>query len=877
MAFDPLAFLAVNDVSWRGQVAGLEPRAGALSAVATDAEARVATLEGGIPSGGPLPNPVTARTIGPATSVDTGWQDLGGTDHSFRIEAAATGDTGLMSSIGDLYLFCDTGDGSPNYGLKVVNVGSSQSINFYYRNAGTWTIFSGGEATGGFGRSILKEDVVDYSYANSTITITLNGVPIKTFPVSVFQGKFPNGLGRFARYVRTSGTYVQKTTLSGGVISPLTTRTIELDANAFPMFTFDYTGSPYGYVARILDGSGNAITSWKAATLVENGTKGRATYRGPDKAPQVSVGYTYQLTEATADGAPKGGVVPISKSIVAPGPMQFGVNVTFDLWHNNPRRNRVCNYRSNWSSGNYPLNSWADPVNPQMKADFSGPTTEALQQLIIDNQTTGPLTTGPNASPAGTKFPHQGDGSGKGGMLEVTTPRLNGQRTRLRWKGVPGNMEAYNLWNTIRNQKAGTDGTYSWVDFDHVYNVAITLTNGAPSDQINALWRYSISGGVTPTEIEAFYIDANGNALATGYWDPEYIADMRHFVGHSTNAARMMDVQRIINMYDRTFTSSQIADGMTRLPDNGWGYEMCFSFFEEIGVGGQVHIPLQADESFVRKAARIGALWSARTKLVSAWEISNEPWNSGQFTWGAMVNLGKAMGMTAYKSDGNGGQVIDENGIYIKYHSYLQGLMMRWVTEEYAKVPGATQYLKRVINVQNASPANTRSVFLADPNCALYTDEIQSAPYLGNGYAKNFPYNKDDPSVVTDAMLDEYINRIKTEAIPTVFANAAAIRDFALSQGKSFGCYEGLLEDPVHGNFFARLKNDNVRWPALVTYILTEYKRMVGGHYRGYYDNSLAWGFRAHVSQSPDGSVNGLPPALGLKAWYDFIAAQPTI
>lgn len=878
MAFDPLASLAANDASWRSQVASLEPRAGDLSAVATDAEARVAALEGGAPGTGPIPNPVTALTYGPIVSTDSAWQDLGGTDHSFRAESAILGDSGSFSTAAELYLFCTSADAVPAAGFKATGMGSGQYINFFYSDGTAWKQFSGGESGHNWGGVLGKEDVVDLTFGNGTISLNRNGSPVKIFPQAVFQGKFPNGLGRFARYVRTSGSYAQKVTLSGGVISPLTALNIELDANGLALFTFAYTGTPPGYLDRLVDSTGAAITSWKTAAVVENSVKGRATYRGSSKAPQTGVGYTYQLVEAGKDGLPKAGMVPLSKSIVAPGPMQFGCNLTFDLWNNNPRRNRVCNFRSHFSSGNYTLNSWADFNNPQMKPDYSGPTAAALQQIMTDNQTNGVLTSGPNKSPSGTVNSHGGDGTGKGGVLEIASPRLNGQHTRFRWKGVPGNMEPYNINQVIKNTTTGTDGTYSWIDFDHTYNVGLTLINGAPSDSINALFRYSISGGVAPTEIEAYYIDSNGNALSTGYWDPDYIADYKHYVGHSTNAARMMDVQRIINMYDRVFTSDHIADGMTRMPDNGWGYEMCFSFFEAVGVGGQVHLPLQADETYVRKAAALGARWAARTKLVTAWEISNEPWNSQQPTWGTMVTLGKAAGFTAFKTikDANGNDVVveDQHGIYMKYHSFLQGRVMKWVTEEYSKVAGATAYLRRIINVQNANPSNSRSTFLSDPNCALYTDEIQVAPYLGNKYAETFPSASAN---ITDAHLDAYISRIKTEAIPDVFGNAALIRDFAFSQGKSFGCYEGLLENPNNPNFFARLKNDAERWAGLVWHILSEYKRMVGGHYRGYYDNSLAWGFRAHVSQSADISINGLPVAAGLKAWYDFIAAQPTI
>lgn len=881
MTLDLNAFLVAVDAAWQPDIATLEAQVSADEAEIAAQEADVLLLEGVAPpvSGldAPKANPVTALVVGPTATVDTGWKDLGGTDHSFRSERADSADSGAMSLNADIFLFCDTGDGSPNYGFKASTANNGQYITYYYRNGSSWTVFPGGEANTNFGRQLLREDVVDFTYADGTISIFLNGTLNKKFPASVFTSKFPNGLGRYARYARTSGSYTQKVTLSGGVISPLTVRSIELDADALPIFTFDYTGSPYGYVVRILDGSGNGVTAWKPATLTENAAKGRASYRGPDKAPKVSIGYTYQLTEANGDGSPKSGVVPISKSIVAPGPMEFGVNITFDGYNNNPRRSRICAFRSHFSNYNYGLKSWADPVNPEVNPEFTGVSLAAFQQIMTDNQTTNILT-GPNASPSSVpdQFKNRGNGTGSGPVFEVAGPRLSGQRMRVRWKGVADHITTNDFRNIIKNPQRGTDGVRSWFDYDHVYDATIPTKNPAPSDFINAWFRMVMVNGTIPTELEAYYIDGNGNALSSGYWDPDYIDDMKHFVGHTNNGPRMMDVQRIINMYDRVFTADHIADGLSRLPGNGWGYQMCFSFFEAIGVGGQVHIPLQADESFVRKAANIGAVWSARTKLTSAWELSNEIWNSGQYSYGKAVELGRAMGFTATKIV-DGQTVEDANGIRIQYNSFRHRQVMQWVTDEYSKVPGASPYLKRVLGCWNNSPSNSLAVANSDPLCLAFTDELQGAPYLGNGYAQKYPYVQNDPSGITDAMLDEYIARIKNESIPYVFGCSAEIRDFALSKGKSFGCYEGLLEDPLNGNFFIRLKNDAVRWPALVTYILSEYKRLVGGHYRGYYDNSMAWGFRANISQDAYVSINGLPNAGGTKAWYDFIAAQPTL
>lgn len=159
-----------------------------------------------------------ARTYGPTVTTDSGWQDLGTTTHSYRGEAAASGDTGTLGTTGEIYLFGDTGTDTPNVGLKFTSTGSAQYMNLFYRSGGAWTQFGGGEATNDWGRGLLKEDVVTIYYTSvGTLVFALNGTVNKTISASILSSKFPNGYGQFARYIKTSGTntYTQKTTLSG--------------------------------------------------------------------------------------------------------------------------------------------------------------------------------------------------------------------------------------------------------------------------------------------------------------------------------------------------------------------------------------------------------------------------------------------------------------------------------------------------------------------------------------------------------------------------------------------------------------------------------------------------------------------------------------
>lgn len=830
----------------------------------------------------PIPNPTTAKVYGPSSAGDTGYQEVGATTFAFSAEASNEGtNTGVS---GELLIGVDTTDGNPNVGLRFSQMGLGRYWQCHYRKDGAWVQFGNSRGFMNWGASNTFADNFAINIPDGELHVYKNGNEVRlagnvaVLSQANLATAFPNGLGKYIRWSDASASNGKisawKVKLAGGNVEAITAIDVSFDSAQYPVFTFRYTGTPLGYITRILDNTGAPITPWGTATKISNTAAGQAVYRGAQKALASNIVYRYEMAEVDSNGGPKAGVPTLIKTLIAPGPMQFGVNIAQDRYSNNPRRDRCAGWRCNFTSGNYDLHPWNDATNPQLDA-FNRPTPAAITQIMQDNsQPAGTLTTGPNVSPPGTKYPVQSDGSGKGPVLEIAPPRLRGQRTRLKWKGVAGNMSSGDFNNIGKNITTGTDGTYCWFDYDHMYDPSLYLTRGAASDATVMLIRVSSSGGVFPTEITAYDIDADGNPTSTGYWDPVYIDDQRKYLGHTTNGPRFMDVQKIIGMHDRVFSASHIIDGMSRLPDGGWGYEMCFSFLEAAGLGGQVHIPLQADESFVRKAARLGAVWSARTKLVVAWELSNEIWNSRQFSYHTAYNLGKAMGFTAYKSDGQGGQVEDENGIRMQYNSFRHRQVMQWVTDEYSKVPGASQYLRRVLGCWNNVPSNSISVALSDPLCLDFTDELQSAPYLGNGMAASYPQT---PADITDAMLDEVIAKIKNESLPTVFAYAAQIRDFALSKGKTFGGYEGLLEDLGNGELLLRLKRDNVRWPDLVTYILSEYKRLVGGHYRLYYDNSGSWGLRGHISSDWKGSINSLPVAGGMKAFYDFMSAQPTV
>lgn len=353
MAFNPNATLAANDADWQRVIAGLNAQADADKAELDAIEAAIETLEGagnGTGLQAPIPNPVTALVVGPAVTTGTGWQNLGATEHSFRAEPADPADTGSMSAPGEVIMFANAGVDMPDYALKVTGLGGPQYLNFFYASGGAWAQFAGGESNHNFGRPLTRVDVTDFQFQNGTFVVLLNGIAVKPFPKSVFDSKFPDGRGGFAKYTRTGGNYAQKITLSGGVIAPMTAITIALDADGRALFTFDYKGTPPGYVGGIFTTTDVQIGSLKPATLIENAKKGRATYRSADAAPSRNTGYVFKLFEADSDGNPKAGVVPISATLLMPSPLRIGQNIVFlgNSYHTNLAINAGWQDRSDY-------------------------------------------------------------------------------------------------------------------------------------------------------------------------------------------------------------------------------------------------------------------------------------------------------------------------------------------------------------------------------------------------------------------------------------------------------------------------------------------------------------------------------------------------
>lgn len=327
--------IAFNEGLWKGQVSASEALAASLAAAVANAEARVAALEGSAPEPQAfLSNPSTARTVGPQVTSDTGWQDLGDIFGTFAAERAVDGATGTLNHGGTLYLYCDKGDGSPNVGLRVDNIGNNRYKNVYYRTGGQWVIFSGAAATMDYGKPLLKEDkfTVSYSDEEGIIQFFVNGVQAHRIVDADVQKAFPGGPGRFGRYVKSGGTDDLKTTLSSNGGAPLRIIAVEPHFSGRGTaihigYTNQGSNPPAGFDARLPNGS------VVPCTLTENLRPGRAKITIPDASvPAIYAGKTTAVTIIQRDNA----TISQPAEYVATDKTTWGMNVNgFPRVYNN--------------------------------------------------------------------------------------------------------------------------------------------------------------------------------------------------------------------------------------------------------------------------------------------------------------------------------------------------------------------------------------------------------------------------------------------------------------------------------------------------------------------------------------------------------------
>lgn len=379
MPRDLTATLAVNNLAWLQGVANLEPIASGFSVTAKAAEDRVTAMEGSAPQPEALlSNPSTARTVGPQVVADTGWQDLGDIFGTFAAESAVDGATGTLNHGGTLYLYCDKGDGNPNVGLRVDNIGNNRYKNVYYRSGGQWVIFQGAAATMDYGKALLKEDkfTVSYNDEEGIIQFFVKGVQAHRIVDADVQKAFPGGPGRFGRYVEVSGTDDLKTTLSSNGGAPLRILAVEphfagRGTDIHIGYTDSSNGPPTGHDARFPNG---VIVP---CALTENLRPGRAKITIPDASvPAEYAGKRVVVTVVQRDVS----AVQAATDYYATDRVTWGMNISgYPRMFNNLAVNgwRGDGYgKSQYNSANAP---WIDIISGEILSFEPGVSSYLMQ------------------------------------------------------------------------------------------------------------------------------------------------------------------------------------------------------------------------------------------------------------------------------------------------------------------------------------------------------------------------------------------------------------------------------------------------------------------------------------------------------------------
>lgn len=833
--------LAFNEGVWKKEIADPEAVAALLAAAAGDLEARVSALESvGAGLQAPIPNPVTARKIGPDVISDTGWQDMGGVAHAFHAEAANSGDTGAYNLGAELYVGCDKPDDTRTCGLRYIGFGNSRYPRCEYWTGSAWAAFQYNRGDVNFGRELTLADKLDMAFEqdNKVFNVRLNGVQITspggtpTVAASFIALAFPDGPGKYARYVRTGGSTPSawSTTLSGGTIVPIALRGAEFDGNTFPVFTFDYTGSPLGYVGATFDTLGNRLTAWKPAIKVENSVAGKAKYRLADTGLQPNQNYVFKIAEADGDGLPKAAAT-LSQTLLMPGPMQFSTNVTIDWdWYaNSNMANRLAiNWQELPNGGNGLRGHWQ--ANPQMGKDGL-PTAAAMTALIAAN--------------------------GSGPSAFIKPPRVSGQLGRVIWKGNPGDIDFVTANANYTIVARSSNGTYSWIDYRHTFKLADLVK----ARNYNAFYcRIYVKAG-TPSGMKCYDIDGSGNPLSTTQWDRDYIEDCRLFAGHGTDILRTMDISGVISQAAQVVDITDWAEKGEYLPYFGKSIPDILDLFEQAGVGGRIHIPLQATEAYVRKLGQTLKPFLLRTKLPCSAALANELWNSGQPNYHRAVALYRADTTTAWP-----GGTPDEFNCMQRWWSRQHYRVMTWLAEELGE---ALPYLTRVLEVQNDTGYNQTSVRDYWPGTKATIDQVDVAPYCGNKAGADIT-GSDATAIAALAA------KLRT-IYPGVHANAKINRDIAYAAGHKFGTYEGGYEDFGNGELQVAFRNDPVGRDVTAE-LLDHWASNVGVTYRWYCDNGHPiYGHRQFAGQSFYNVIDGAPPAYVGQAFMSKMAATAKV
>ncbi|MBB4619912.1 hypothetical protein [Sphingomonas abaci] len=843
--------IAFNEGLWKDQVSASEALAASLAAAVADAEARVAALEGAGPPVGAYLLDAPAPTAPPSASgVNYRYIDSTGADHYAEASFAAA-DIAARLYVG--------GDANGNrYRLR-----TNDTKHFYLsvQTAAQAATDGDDDATdlNGFsynnlptGANLSTDDPISirFSFIKRVLRATYNEQQLFSVEVdklnlaTAASGNKPLTLPPSgAQYagaaqrnaISNAALRIKQVDVVGGN-PPLTINSARLVTGFKPQTTITYTGTGVSYLGQLESGSGGIISAAQPVDVIENSVAGTATVQSKAGIPLQFAGQvvTFRLIEQR-NGAASG--VTATNAQTRGAGMSFTTNLLQDSdgYQHSGLSNRLGHgWRNNIGSTNRSLRDWGED-SPELNRKGE-PTAAAIQAVMAEN------TSG-------------GDGTGKGPITMIRAPYVPGERTRVWWTGKQTDAEILYMNNNIGNPVAGTDGTRSWIDFAHNFD-PLELIKPGTHDNLGVWFRITKPSGTYPSGFEAFPIDSQGNRLQKRTWDERYVAHLKRLFGVQPGmtvpllpvALRPMDLLSQIGYNNIPLSADKVPYRGERGSRGGYSFETILDLYEDVGVGGWMLLPLQADESYVRAVAARCAAWCVQKMLFLLFEgAGNEGWNSFQSAYHAL----QAMYESQYP-----GKETNENARALKMQGIISTQQMIWVKSEFDKVPGATKYLLRGCNFQNANIANARNlVATAHPDFKANHDVYMTAPYIAGGMAKDLPQTYP----ASDATMRTFVDRAKAH-VPLVYADAKKFQTWAKEDEKLYIPYEGFIEDTGSGGVITTLKQ-SAYGTELTEYMASFWRDNNGGPFGLYYDLSNGWGVAANMCQIPELASSTVPPA----------------
>lgn len=617
----------------------------------------------------------------------------------------------------ELAINVNTVDGSCYY-LRAYNGDSGLTLIERKTDTSESTLI-GFTSVGGTGIDSTMQRHIKVERLSSTSNRISGWVGVTTFTITI--GVFPAGNTTYAGLRTGSGV---TSLVIGQLDTPLAISSATFNASRTVDLAITYTGTPNSYEYQINGGS------WADASNYSNASAGVAVIR----IPAISTGLNGTSPTFTLRQKNLTSVTASWSALYIPTVASYGLNLSYPEVGGNGYQVR--------NGALY--GEWQDTVGNAVYTNVANPTYIGRDYM--------PLLLPP------------------GGSWRHLIPFMGPSGTRIRVR-ANNTSAAFSLEPTVgQSQSSGSGGGFKWIDCNHTYSDA-----GASDD--SAYLGLTVTAlGAPGTTWEAYPIDGSGNALESGFFTAQYIADCARF--------KCLRFLNWVNGNGNNSTTFDWTDRMTgtdwRLNGGAMPYTRMIELWQACGESSAWNIPWKATNTFIDTFADLLADSVPTGKLVYT-ELANEVHNSNFPVWTIAKDEGIAAGLTT-----PGGATPSTNHDYaMARYSQRHSEVMARVAARFA-LKGKTSQLVRVANLQPV-PGNFDYVannYSLDANTDAYSCSI----YIGYD-ANNQPTPTTDPNVVFARYRtgDSY-------ALDSVMAALSAMKVKANSKGKRFIVYEAGVE-----------------------------------------------------------------------------------